>query len=544
MKNLRLVFPSFFTLLLPVLSGRAEVRPLKADLPLDPSVTIQNLTPSELEVLRRVQSGKELNSASVISALLEANEDSGSDDIEDRAERIEKYSAPETWPVSLRKLSEQVSVKDKWNAKVRYEKSIESRTGKPIRYQKNSVHLDQVFEDGLMQCFSGTLLNHLIWREKTMSQPEAFAKLRWVAIYEKGHVLPGFIEKNKAGKPELYGIESTLAGKALGRYGEISKIQKPLRILDGDAFALLEIFKNRLDSQKVPAFGRKLLAYTGTKYGFDPQRLEKLIQKNLGPAESQIVIPDNGFASRYEANSSPVGFGTVVLPEGIVERKVVATFDPGAAPAKKAVVKKGRVKLSRASSYHGPAWKGIESGKDSEMLKDAIPTDRTEVLARILAGCGFAVDNRATPATLIECGEMMNFLFYSAASVDEEPGQHQQKLWMGFWKSSRQEIASQVIFRLGPESRGRAAENLEALFAIADQILKHSAAVDFSGMVKSIHSSEFTPEELQTWGENMRSRVNNGGNISPINLFLRGVQTLPAPSPPKKMEPAQPIPQA
>ncbi|MCB0357509.1 MAG: hypothetical protein KDD40_10895, partial [Bdellovibrionales bacterium] len=235
--------------------------------------------------------------------------------------------------------------------KVSYEKFLEDIHNKELAYNLDAINIFDILEKGKMQCYSGTYLNQVNLRNY-VSHVSTFDSLEPVVIYESGHVLPGFMQKDKQGDWTLLGIETTLAGQAQKIYGKVKELDIPVRIFLAHDFALNEIFKGLLKKEIIPvkaqsmATGNTKLAATAcmskidgelanraaSKYGIPLQRLEQKIfaseGKNCaafsnigGSGTPQQTVKST--QSTVALNESSLGFGKSDVPPGDIKRQKV-----------------------------------------------------------------------------------------------------------------------------------------------------------------------------------------------------------------------------
>lgn len=108
--------------------------------------------------------------------------------------------------------------------------------GKSWIYNKEANSPFDVMFRQRMQCYSGTVIHTLAWR---LGGKDYYQKQNPVVIYESGHILTGYMVPNKSGKFEMFGIETTVEGKAIKKYGLTEKLNQPIRIIDGDFFFIV-----------------------------------------------------------------------------------------------------------------------------------------------------------------------------------------------------------------------------------------------------------------------------------------------------------------
>lgn len=180
------------------------------------------------------------------------------------------------------------------------------------------VAADLVYREGAAQCYSGTSLFEVLFR-KTFGQG-IFKELNRVVIFEAGHILPGYAIRNE-NRWHLYGVETTVAGKAVTDFGYTNDIKEPIRVVDANDFVVTEIFKRHLDSARAELMVKAILKSTADQYEIEVEALEKMIQSKVG----SVVSSSKGIGtakltkeswSSGKINSSPFSFGSADIPNG------------------------------------------------------------------------------------------------------------------------------------------------------------------------------------------------------------------------------------
>ncbi len=181
--------------------------------------------------------------------------------------------------------------------KVQYEEWLTKQKGAATIYNVEAITIFHYLLENKMQCYSGTFLNQLINR-KSVSGGQ-FQKENWVAIYESGHILSGYL-KEVNGVWNLFGIETTAEGLALIEYGPVDGITIDIRVVDADYWALTELFKFYLsDAIKT---GNEVIVYTAKRYGI----------------KNPKVITE--VSAITKVNQSPFAFGTADVSSGDKKR--------------------------------------------------------------------------------------------------------------------------------------------------------------------------------------------------------------------------------
>jgi hypothetical protein len=123
--------------------------------------------------------------------------------------------------------------------KVNYERLIQTREGEPLVYNAEHTSIMSALFDNKSQCYSGTTLLNLLAR----SNISDYQDQNYVYIYQSGHVLFGYLKKEghptQDGGWHLYGVESTLAGKAKIHFGPVQKL-KGVRVVDAELAAIID----------------------------------------------------------------------------------------------------------------------------------------------------------------------------------------------------------------------------------------------------------------------------------------------------------------
>jgi hypothetical protein len=130
-----------------------------------------------------------------------------------------------------------------------------------------------------------------------------------VVIFTRGHVLPGFIQFNKLGQMNLYGIETTADGRAVIDYGKTSSISGEIRVLDAQQFMMVELFKNEINDFQ-GLYGEMLK--TMALYGFSTDEF-KALELSASSGKTDDIL-----------NASLLGFGRSNVAAGDIVR---STFD-------------------------------------------------------------------------------------------------------------------------------------------------------------------------------------------------------------------------
>jgi len=179
--------------------------------------------------------------------------------------------------------------------KMQTEKSLEAK--QPLLYNIDSNSPFDLMLDNKMQCYSGTVYHQFQWRAGTRQE---FASKNPVVIYEFGHILPGYVGLEQ-GNYHLYGVETTVDGLGLKDYGLTKDLNRAMRVIDADMFALIEIFKGQIaNTDDVRSAALKL---TAAKYMIPLDTLEALVA-----AQAKGAISASGVDEAF-LNSDFMMFG-------------------------------------------------------------------------------------------------------------------------------------------------------------------------------------------------------------------------------------------
>ena len=131
--------------------------------------------------------------------------------------------------------------------KVAYEKNLlDLHGGQAMKYNKAHTSVFSPLLANRMQCYSGTVLFHLLYR-RLVKSPSSYFKLNPVFIYEDGHVLPGYMSKVDS-QWHLFGIETTLSGLAKKIYGPTSGL-RGVRVVDAHLTFGIEALKGHITNR-------------------------------------------------------------------------------------------------------------------------------------------------------------------------------------------------------------------------------------------------------------------------------------------------------
>ncbi len=209
--------------------------------------------------------------------------------------------------------------------KVQLETTQSQLSNTSVVYNSKATSVANFFRDSRLQCYSGTLLNVLLYKLslKGMTDPSRIP----VVIYESGHVLPGYIAQ-RGGDYRLFGVESTAEGTALIDYGFTNevheKVPHALRVVLMNDFLVIEALKDKLLLDVDT--GKALIDIATDKlktYKLNVAKLEERINDpihfgevvpaaNSNSKKETVITADSvktAFAGGRVLNESPFGFG-------------------------------------------------------------------------------------------------------------------------------------------------------------------------------------------------------------------------------------------
>ena len=231
------------------------------------------------------------------------------------ANEVKKYSSSDMLTAEpltnwIQSLVQKTAFTDNKSYKVALEKSISSDD---LVLNPSAITVADVFKSSKLTDRSGTLTFFLTLLPRFQTSKE-FNHQNWVLIFEKGHVLPGFLTKE--GRDwHLFGIEMTASGDGLKNYGLTKALDQPIRVVDA-TLALQVIAKEPLYSVNSTIASRvliKALEVTGKRYGISTSKTEQKVALVL--SESSVPNP--------LTVSTLFGFGSVEMPEGDSPRTTV-----------------------------------------------------------------------------------------------------------------------------------------------------------------------------------------------------------------------------
>jgi hypothetical protein len=195
-------------------------------------------------------------------------------------------------------------------------------------YNRDMVNLLNYLEDGRMQCYSGTSLFEVL---RQVNTPKSISKDQFVVIYERGHVLPGYVESKGDGY-HLVGIESTVDGSGRKQYGSVKSLQD-VRVVDADFFMAIEVLESVITNKQDVV--DRALEITAQRYGIDLNGLEKSLEGfELYPYKGGVTLnADLAFEEneklKIHLNSSLFQFGLSGTPSGEIARATIEDIQPG-----------------------------------------------------------------------------------------------------------------------------------------------------------------------------------------------------------------------
>jgi len=171
----------------------------------------------------------------------------------------------EVWAI-LESLGRPVSFRDPHQFKVDWE----SRLG-VLEIDPQALTILDVLMNKKIQAYSGTSLELILWRLKLSE--EEFKKRNFVVIFERGHLLPGYLVKDEEDWI-LFGLEMTTLGPSKVYFGPTSQLQFPIRLISADEFLIGEVFADFFsNTEKVK---RNFLEKSSQLYGVSLSTCEPL----------------------------------------------------------------------------------------------------------------------------------------------------------------------------------------------------------------------------------------------------------------------------
>ena len=189
-----------------------------------------------------------------------------------------------------------------------------------LKYNRDYTSVFSALFANRMQCYSGTMLFSFIYARLKKS---AYFDSNQVFIYEDGHVLPGYMLKME-GQWHLFGVETTLNGKAKKIYGSTSGL-RGVRVVDAHVALGIEALKDRITNKAFVV--KTALEKTAKLYDIPLDQTEGSL--------SNVLIPINGSIGSNTAientsvylNASLFSFGdSSHVPPGDLVRETVDEF--------------------------------------------------------------------------------------------------------------------------------------------------------------------------------------------------------------------------
>ena len=180
----------------------------------------------------------------------------------------------------------------------------------PARYNSASTTLATVGRDGSWQCSTGTWLFQLA----ALRLPAAeFREHHFVLIYERGHVLPGYLQWTRE-RWHLTGLEMTVIGAGRKRYGpttDLARVGYALRIVDAPEALLVQSLGPFITNSAEAATA--VLKRTAARYDIPLAELERNIR------DSAALLAESAAPGRDTPRNvmlAPWSFGIANVPPG------------------------------------------------------------------------------------------------------------------------------------------------------------------------------------------------------------------------------------
>ncbi len=182
----------------------------------------------------------------------------------------------------------------------------------PARYNAASASLAVVQRHGSWQCNTGTSLFFL----SALRLPaDAFRGQHFVLIYERGHVLPGYLRRRDDGW-HLFGVEMTVLGAGQKRYGAVATLAEAgyaLRIVQApEALAVQAVGPYVSNGNELATH---VLRRTAARYGIPLADLERNIRDSLA-LRANATAAAGGAGDPPPALVAPWAFGAGNVPPG------------------------------------------------------------------------------------------------------------------------------------------------------------------------------------------------------------------------------------
>lgn len=256
----------------------------------------KKLPKEKRKLLRRLNAGEAISFDQVTNLIIEGH------DLDDQPDRL------------IREIVEEVDFVDPHQFKVEYEAFLKSvHDGKSLKYRVSATNLAEPLTNNRVQASSGSLLFNVLSRYAL--GPKKFRAQNLVMIFEAGHMLPGQMVRNEDGEWELLGLETTTKGPSRVEYGlvsELHELEKVVRIVDAEIFAVVEVFKD--SSMTYPGYVLlQALRYTAELYGIEVSKIEKRLEV-LREEDDFYAVQDRAL------DSSLFGFGVSLVEDKDFER--------------------------------------------------------------------------------------------------------------------------------------------------------------------------------------------------------------------------------
>ncbi len=176
---------------------------------------------------------------------------------------------------------------------------------RPARYNAASSALATVLQEGSWQCHSGTLLYFLA---ALRLPPDAIRAHHFVFIFERGHVLPGYLRRAND-QWHLMGLEMTVLGAGRKYYGPTTQLANAgfaLRIVMAPEALTLQAIGPYLANGSTAAV--HVLRRTAERYDIPLADLERNVRAFAADTSD---TPPSG-----QALIAPWSFGVVEVPPG------------------------------------------------------------------------------------------------------------------------------------------------------------------------------------------------------------------------------------
>jgi predicted nuclease with TOPRIM domain len=225
-----------------------------------------------------------------------------------------------------------------------YESLMSRFPGRPLRYNIASDNLVDVCKRDRAQCHSGTLFLQAFLRQYLGAKK--FREKHLVVIHTPGHVLSGWMSRDKDQDWALTGTESTVEGQARVPFKKVRDLKGPIRIVDADLWMLAYVFRNEISDRDNAV--KKALELTAEKYGIDLARFEYKNLKGTGRDPAHLLfsfghadVPpgDQDRAKASQINANSILDDAPRTPEHFEKAKESVVNIPGEGPAQELLQK-------------------------------------------------------------------------------------------------------------------------------------------------------------------------------------------------------------